>query len=131
VEDGTFRILEAQTGTEAPEGNSRCAKRGLGGGRIRNAQGHVVGLARRLVTFRLKQRHVRAVLAELDERHGPRFVVYPQTQDVAKPGNRARQIPIPNANVVDASAVKKCHQVLQFNEHPDDGSLRALRADAN
>ena len=34
VEDGAFWILEAQIRTEAPKGNSRCAKRGLGGGRI-------------------------------------------------------------------------------------------------
>src|SRR5439155_22585250 len=112
VEDGAFWILEAQIRTEAPKGNSRCAKRGLGNGRIGNAQGHVVGRAHRLVAFGLKQRHLRAVVPNADERHGLRLVLNLQTQDVAKPGDRARQIAIPNANVIDASAVKECHQVL-------------------
>src|SRR6266581_8249411 len=106
VEDGAFWILEAQIRTEAPKGNSRCAKRGFGGGWIRNAQRHVVRLAHRLVAFGLKQRHLRAVVPNADERHGLRLVLDLQTQDVAKPGDRARQIAIPNANVIDASAVK-------------------------
>jgi hypothetical protein len=113
VEDGAFRILEAQIRTEAPKGNSRCAKRSLGGGRIGNAQRHVVGLARRLVAYGLKQRHLRTVIPNADKRHGRRFVLNLQTQDVAKPSDRARQIAIPNANVIDASAVKECHQVLE------------------
>ena len=118
MEDGAFRILESQIRTDAPEGNSRCAKRGLGGGRIGNAQRHVVGLAQRLLAFGLKQRQVRAVVADVDERHGPCLVVNLQTQDVAKPGDGARQIAIPNANVVDASAVKECHQVLHSMSTP-------------
>ena len=109
VEGGAFRILEAQIRTEAPKGNSRCAKRALGGGRIGNAQCHVVRLAQRLVAFRLKQRYVRTVVTDANDRHGPGLVVNLQTQDVAKPGDRARQITIANANMVDASAVKECH----------------------
>src|ERR1043166_10021623 len=74
VENGAFRILKAQIRTEAPKGNSRCAKRSLSGGRIRNTQRHVMRLAQGLVARGLKQRQTGAALpqpAQKTEEHQP------------------------------------------------------------
>src|SRR5215468_11270129 len=105
MEDCAFRILEAQIRTKATKWNTGGTNRGFGGGRIRNAQRYVVWLAKGFVALCLKQRQLRPVVADPNERHGLRFVINLQTKDIAKPGDRARQIAIPNANVIDALAV--------------------------
>src|SRR5262249_57695229 len=97
---------------EARERNSSRAKRCLGCGGIRNPQRYVVWLAQWLVGFRLKQRQLRAVRANVYERHGLRLMVNTQTQHVAKPYYCTRQITISNTNVVDALAFKECHHFL-------------------
>jgi hypothetical protein len=66
----------------------------------------VVRLAQRLITFGLKERQLRAVAPDPDERHGLRFVLDVETQDVAKPGHRTRQVAIANADMIYAPRIK-------------------------
>jgi len=66
----------------------------------------VVRLAQRLIAFGLKERQLRAVVTDPDDRHGSRFVLDVKTQDVAKPGHRTRQVAIANADMVYAPRLK-------------------------
>jgi hypothetical protein len=106
VEDCPLGILEAQIRPDSPQGNSGCAKRCLRHLGIGNPQRHVVRLAQRLIAFGLKERQLRAVATDPDDRQGSRFVLDVETQDVAKPGHRTRQVAIANADMIYAPRIK-------------------------
>src|SRR5262249_759688 len=121
VEDCPLGILEAQIRPDSSQGNSGCAKRCLRRLGIGNPQRHVVRLAQRLIAFGLKERQLRALATDPDDRHRSRFllaaktpaarlcssfVLDAKTQDVAKPGHRTRQIAIANADMVYALRIK-------------------------
>ena len=106
MENGTLWILKAEIRPELSQGNSGCPKRCHRRPGIRNAQRHVVRLTKRLIAFGLKERQLRAVAPDADDRHGACFVLDVETQDVAKPGHGTRQIAITNADMVYAPRFK-------------------------
>src|SRR5262245_56285089 len=106
MENSSLWVLKAQIRPEPPQGNSGCAKRFLRRVGIRNPQRHVVWLAQRLVAFGLKERQLRAVAADADYGDGSRVVLDVETQDVAKPGHRTRQVAIAYANMVYGPGIK-------------------------
>jgi len=106
VENGTLWILKAEIRPDLSQGNSGCAKRCHRRLGITNPQRHVVRLAKRLIAFGLKERQLRAVAPDTDDRHGACFVLDVETQDVAKPGHGTRQIAIANADMVYAPHIK-------------------------